>query len=153
MSDARIERLAFEAMQWARLPEHNPGNDQPSLVFARQFAFLMEVEPECWLPIVFCPTDGVWRMCRLADGRAVVAAFDGHSIGDHARRWRIKEFAYHNPARPSGEVRGGVEQMIAAYDTHVVTDLPGGSAPTHFRPNDTVHGEAKIVAPISEGQP
>lgn len=36
-----IERLAFEASQWAKDPRHNIGADQPSLVFARRFAFLL----------------------------------------------------------------------------------------------------------------
>ncbi len=42
MTTEQVERLAFEASQWAKVPANNPGNDQPSLVFARRFAFLME---------------------------------------------------------------------------------------------------------------
>lgn len=38
---AVVERAAFEAIQWSRLPENNPGADQPSLIFARRFAFLL----------------------------------------------------------------------------------------------------------------
>jgi hypothetical protein len=38
----KIERLAFEASQWAKDPAHNIGADPPSLVFARRFAFLMQ---------------------------------------------------------------------------------------------------------------
>jgi hypothetical protein len=94
---------------------------------------------EGWLPIVLCPTDGVWRACKLPDGREVIAAFDGQLLG--ASQWQIKEFAYHNPRRPTGEMRGGVEQFSAAYDTWAVTDLDG-IIPMHFRPNDTVYGDA-----------
>lgn len=36
-----IERLAYEASVWAKDPAHNIGADQPSLVFARRFAFLL----------------------------------------------------------------------------------------------------------------
>jgi hypothetical protein len=40
-SESVLERCAFEAMQWVRDPANNPGADQPSLVFARRFAFLL----------------------------------------------------------------------------------------------------------------
>lgn len=93
-----------------------------------------------WLPNVLCPTDGVWRVHKLPDESVVVASFDGYSIGEHASRWRVKALAYHNPARPTGEVRGGIERMSAPYNTFVISDLPEGVTPTHFRPNDTVHG-------------
>lgn len=92
-----------------------------------------------WLPNVLCPTDGEWRLHKLPDGAEVVAAFDGHAIGD--RRWLIKSFGYHNPSRPNGQVVGGVERMTTAYDTFVVTSMPEGVFPTQFRPNDTVFGK------------
>lgn len=41
LSEALIERLAYEASVWAKDPAHNIGADQPSLVFARRFAFLL----------------------------------------------------------------------------------------------------------------
>lgn len=91
-----------------------------------------------WLPIVFCPTDGVWRMTRMSDGSEIAASFDGGWLD--ARRWRTRSFAYHNPSRPTGEVCGGVEQMSLPYDTHVIGDLPDGVHPVFFRPNDTTHG-------------
>ena len=96
-----------------------------------------------WLPNVLCPTDGVWRTHLMPDGSEVIACHDGFSIGPYAHRWRIKEFAYHTPARPTGEVYGGVEQMRAPYDTFVIKDMPEGVYPTHFRPNDTVRGAPK----------
>jgi hypothetical protein len=99
-----------------------------------------------WLPIVLAPTDGQWRYVRLPDGREVVASFDGDALGPRARRWRTKAFAYHNPSRPSGEKRGGVEQFTQPYDTFVIGDLPEGVYPTHFRPNDTVYGSAETQA-------
>lgn len=93
-----------------------------------------------WLPIGLCPTDGAWRLVKLPDGSEVVASFDGRGLGPMSRQWRTKTFGYHNPSRLSGEVYGGVEQMVAAYDTFVIGMLPEGNYPTHFRPNDTVHG-------------
>lgn len=94
-----------------------------------------------WLPLVLCPTDGVWRLHRLPDGREVVASFQGADLGPMVRRWRVKTFGYHNPARLTGESIGGVEQHTAPYDTFVIQDLPEGVYPTHFRPNDTVFGD------------
>lgn len=94
---------------------------------------------DAWLPIALCPTDGVWRLVRLPDGSEVVAAFDANAIVP-VRGWRTKAFGYHNPSRPSGTVYGGVEQMTQPYDTFVISSLPEGIYPTHFRPNDTVHG-------------
>ena len=100
-----------------------------------------------WLPIVLCPTDGVWRLVKLPDDSEVVASFDGRGLGPTSRQWRTKTFGYHNPSRPSGEVYGGVEQMVAAYDTFVIGMLPEGVYPTHFRPNDTVHGAPSTGGP------
>jgi hypothetical protein len=101
---------------------------------------------EGWLPIVLAPTDGQWRYVRLPDGSETVASFDGDALGPRARRWRTRAFAYHNPSRPSGEKRGGVEQFTQPYDTFVIGDLPDGVYPTHFRPNDTVYGTAETQA-------
>ena len=95
-----------------------------------------DLEKDGWLPIVLCPTDGVWRLCRLPDGAEVQASFDG--IGLLAKnRWQTKTFLVHNPARPS-PVDDRV--MMQPYDTFVVADLEEGTYPTHFRPNDTVFG-------------
>jgi hypothetical protein len=93
-----------------------------------------------WLPIVLCPTDGVWRLVKLPDGSEIVASFDGRGLGPTSRQWRTKTFGYHNPSRPSGQVYGGVVQMTAPFDTFVIQSLPENVYPTHFRPNDTVHG-------------
>lgn len=41
LSEPVIERFAYEASVWAKDPAHNIGADQPSLVFARRFAFLL----------------------------------------------------------------------------------------------------------------
>lgn len=96
-----------------------------------------------WLPIVLCPTDGVWRLVRLPDGAEVVASFEGEGLGPMARQWRTKTLAYHTPSRPSGTVYGGVEQMTEPYDTFVIRPMPEGVYPTHFRPNDTVFRAAR----------
>ncbi len=42
LDEPMIERIAYEAMVWAKDPAHNIGADQPSLVFARRFAFLLQ---------------------------------------------------------------------------------------------------------------
>jgi hypothetical protein len=42
LEEPLIERLAYEALIWTKDPAHNPGADQPSLVFARRFAFLLQ---------------------------------------------------------------------------------------------------------------
>jgi len=97
-----------------------------------------------WLPIVLCPTDGEWRLCKLPDGSEVVASFQGQDLGPFVRRWRVREFGYHNPAHPTGEIFGGVERIAPAYDTAVIKDLPEGVYPIYFRPNDTVYGRAAL---------
>jgi hypothetical protein len=104
-----------------------------------------------WLPIVLCPTDGVWRLVKLPDGLEIMAAFEGADLGPVARRWRTKTFGYHTPARPTREKFGGIERMTAPYDTAIISDLPEGVYPTHFRPNDTVYGQPALLNP-SEGE-
>jgi len=99
-----------------------------------------------WLPIVLCPTDGEWRLCKLPDGSEVVASFQGQDLGPMVRQWRVREFGYHNPARPTGEIFGGVERIAPAYDTAVIKNLPEGVYPIYFRPNDTVHGHPALRA-------
>lgn len=42
LSEPLIERLAYEASVWSKDPAHNIGADQPSLVFARRFSFLLQ---------------------------------------------------------------------------------------------------------------
>ena len=103
-----------------------------------------------WLPIVLCPTDGVDRLLRLPDGREVVGNFDGSPLGRN--RWVTRTVAYHNPARIIGQ-RGGVDQWSAAYDTYLISDLPEGVYPTHFRPNDTVHGKPAPTPPEEDDGP
>ncbi len=89
-----------------------------------------------WLPIALCPTDGVWRLCKLPDGKEVVAAFDG--VGLLAKkRWQTKTLFMHNPARPSPN---DSSVMMTPYDTFMIADLKEGTYPTYFRPNDTVFG-------------
>lgn len=111
---------------------------------------------DAWLPIVLCPTDGVDRLLRLSDGREVVGNFDSRQLGRNG--WQVRSVAYHNPARIVGRC-GGVDQWSQAYDTFLISSLPDGVYPTHFRPNDTVHGAAKPTppaeddGPISEGPP
>lgn len=46
LEHAVIERVAYEASQWSKDPANNPGFDQPSLVFARRFAFLLAHQKE-----------------------------------------------------------------------------------------------------------
>ncbi len=62
--DARtmhLERVAFEAMQWAKA--NNVGADQPSLVFARRFAFLLHKTPP--------PSTGAQAV--IQDGQIVIS--------------------------------------------------------------------------------
>lgn len=102
---------------------------------------------EAWLPIVICPTDGVDRLLKLTDGREVIGNFDSRQLGRN--RWQTRSIAYHNPARIVGQ-RGGVDQWSAAYDTFLISELPEGVYPTHFRPNDTIHGKPTPTPPEAE---
>jgi hypothetical protein len=157
-----VERVAFEASQWAKDPANNPGHDQPSLVFARRFAFLLQhadqAAPSPWLPIVLCPTDGVDRMLLLPDGKEVAGAYHNGGLGQ-PQGWETKTpFDYERPvyeyplkggflgmpweqrhSRPEPEPKQiGVRKEIM----WLIGKLPEGVYPTHFRPNDTVHGPA-----------
>ncbi len=123
---------------------------EAAAIFLAEIAELRERERSAWLPIVLCPTDGVWRLVKLPDGSEVVAAFTGDYPGPTTRRWRKKSFGYRNPSRPTGETRGGVEQYSAPFDTFIIEMLPEGVYPTHFRPNDTVHGTAQSALKDSE---
>ena len=101
-----------------------------------------------WLPIVLCPTDGVDRLLRLTDGREVVGCFESGLL--RRNTWKVRTVAYHNPARIIGQ-HGGVDQWSAAYDTYLISELPDGVLPTHFRPNDTVYGKPEVVAEEDDG--
>lgn len=84
-----------------------------------------------WLPIVLCPTDGVRRALVLKSGREVVGEFD---MGE----WRVVRNLITRPGAKL-EPLGGVERTSDPIITHVMERLRD-DYPTHFRPNDTVHG-------------
>lgn len=117
---------------------------------------------ECWLPIVYCPTDGVDRALLLPDGREVVGAHHNGGFGE-AQGWVVSaphvfdEAVYEEPLR--GGFIASVSELAARPSTPprkqigtrkslmwVVGPLPSGVYPSHFRPNDTVYGDAKQAA-------
>lgn len=111
-----------------------------------------------YLPIVLCPTDGVDRALLLPDGREVVGAYHAGGLGQKSG-WRtsspiqIERPVYEAPllggfiAEPNQPFRlpdYKRTQTGTRTDTMwVVGSLPEGVYPTHFRPNDTVHGTPK----------
>lgn len=110
-----------------------------------------------WLPIVLCPTDGQPRALKLPDGREVVGSF--HNPGGWTTTSTIEygEPVYEEPLRggfiASTELRPArqePERKLAGHrraKMHVVGKLPEGVHPTHFRPNDTVYGQALAASP------
>lgn len=75
------------------------------------------VEPDGWIPIVRCPTDGQVFMMRLPDGTEFVGRW-----GTASQRWRRRA----GPQLVQGE----------APDPDAITwaDLPEGVYPSHFKP-------------------
>jgi hypothetical protein len=95
-----------------------------------------------WLPIVLCPTDGARRALILKSGREVVGEFE-------RGEWRVIRDAIKRPGAKL-EPLGGVERTAAPIITYVMERL-SGDYPTHFRPNDTVHG--RPAAALTGDQP
>lgn len=114
-----------------------------------------------WLPISLCPTDGVDRVLLLPDGAEVVGAYHNGGFGQ-PQGWETKTpFKYERPVYEY-PLRGGFipdpwkhhsrpepEPKQIGTRTEImwlVGKLPKGIYPTHFRPNDTVWGEATVAA-------
>lgn len=94
-----------------------------------------------WLPIVLCPTDGVTRTLLLKSGREVIGGFE-------RGEWRVIRDVIQMPGVKL-EPLGGVPRTGAPYLTHVMERL-STDLPTHYRPNDTVHGRPR-PAPTQQG--
>lgn len=109
-----------------------------------------------WLPIVLCPTDGVDRALLLPDGSEVVGAHHAGGLGRHSGWYTASPMEVDRPVYEE-VLRGGfiVEPFVARAEPKrkqigtrketmwVSGKLPEGVYPTHFRPNDTVHGKPK----------
>lgn len=124
-----------------------------------------EREP-CWLPISLCPTDGVDRMLLLPDGREVVGAYHNGGLGQ-PQGWETKtpveyerplyEYPMHGgfiadpakvrPLRDPEPKQIGTRKEVM----WLIGRLPEGVYPTHFRPNDTVYGDA-VRAALQQGE-
>ena len=109
-----------------------------------------------WLPIVLMPTDGVDRMLLLPDGTEIAGSYHNGGLGQRAG-WKTSRPV--NMERPVYEtaLRGGFiadpnlhhsrpeperKQIGTRTDTvWLMSELPEGVYPTHFRPNDTVYGK------------
>ena len=154
-----LERLVWEAH---RKPEEG-SKALAQWAFVRLPTLLSalrreETDARGYLPIVLCPTDGVDRALLLPDGREVVGAYHAGGLGQKSG-WRtsspiqIERPVYEAPllggfiAEPNQPFRlpdYKRTQTGTRTDTMwVVGSLPEGVYPTHFRPNDTVHGTPK----------
>jgi len=110
-----------------------------------------------WLPIVLCPTDGEDRRLMLPDGSEVIGAYHKGGLGRPAG-WKTKKAIQMDFPVYGERLKGGFiadfiprarppEPELRQIGTEkravwVVGKLPEGVYPTHFRPNDTVHGPA-----------
>jgi hypothetical protein len=116
-------------------------------------------EESGWLPIVLCPTDGVDRMLRLPDGTEIIGAYHNRGLGERGGWKTAKPIEIERPIYEP-VLRGGFlgmpwERRASRPDPEpkqigvrketmwLIGELPEGVYPTHFRPNDTVYGDAR----------
>lgn len=113
---------------------------------------MSDLSAKGWLPLVLNPTDGVDRALLLPDGQEVVGAY--HNPGG----WRVcRVIDIEAPVYEDPPLRGGFLPMdlrplppepqrkqigTRPSKMRVYGPLPEGVYPTHFRPNDTVFGDA-----------
>jgi hypothetical protein len=122
-----------------------------------------------WLPIVLCPTDGVDRMLMLPDGTEIVGAYHNGGLGQRAGWKTARPVDFDRPVYEQ-PLRGGFLDMpwearasqpepepkqtgTRKETMWLISELPEGVYPTHFRPNDTVWGDARsALTPPKEGE-
>lgn len=125
-----------------------------------------KLSKEGWLPIVLCPTDGVDRMLLLPDGKEIIGAYHNGGFGERAG-WKTaaplkverpvyeetlrggfiaEPWKHHSTPEPARKQIGTREETI-----WLMGELPEGTYPTHFRPNDTVYGDGRTALERSGG--